>query len=48
MPAKLSEKIRPMVMAGFANEVDEEKKYALKIQSATPTGMCLPFLIVDS
>ena len=35
MPANDSVKIRPTVIAGFANDVDEVKKYAPKIQAAT-------------
>jgi hypothetical protein len=48
IPAKLFEKIRPIAIAGFANDVEEVKKYALNIQRATPAGMNLPFLIVPS
>ena len=38
IPAKLSVKIRPKVTAGFANEVDEVKKYAPAIQAETKTA----------
>ena len=31
MPAKVSENIRPMVIAGFAKLVDQVKKYAAPI-----------------
>jgi hypothetical protein len=45
IPAKLLEKVRPMVIAGLANEVDEVKKYAAKIQAATPNATFSPLFI---
>jgi hypothetical protein len=30
MPAKVSVKVRPMVTAGFANDVDEVNQYAAR------------------
>ena len=48
IPAKLSENIRPIAIAGFAKEVDEVKKYAAKIQEATPTATFLPLLMLES
>jgi hypothetical protein len=41
IPAKVSENTRPIVTAGFANDVDEVNRYADPIQAATATGINL-------
>ena len=38
IPAKVSVRERAMVMAGFANEVDEVNQYAAPIHAATIQG----------
>jgi hypothetical protein len=38
MPAKVFDRARAIVMAGFANEVDEVNQYAAPIQAATIQG----------
>ena len=38
MPAKVSENIRPMVIAGLAKLVEEVKKYAAPIYAPTAAG----------
>ena len=48
IPAKLSENVRPIAIAGFAKEVEEVKNYAAKIQAATPAATFFPLLIDES
>jgi hypothetical protein len=39
IPAKVSVNIRPTVTAGFANDVEDVKRYADPIQAATTRGI---------
>ncbi len=43
IPANESLKVLPIVTAGFANDVELVKKYALPIQAATAAGIAEKF-----
>src|SRR3954447_16102430 len=48
MPANVSDSVRPMVTAGFANEVEDVNQYAAMIQPATANGTTASCLVRTS